>query len=186
MIIKNAKFCQLAQVFSGNKDNPKEDIIKAGEEALVCLLNGAEKDDLNSLRYKRYCDKVKRDSKAVEAKKLPPTSTAARYHSLRVFFQTQEWKGDVLGLEPSKMGLGRSWGTVVAKHNRPAGGTKQMLEMFRCKCKTGCSTLRCTCLRHGLLFSSACSNCEGLSCTNIEILVMSDIDIDIDNEDEDD
>jgi len=27
--------------------------------------------------------------------------------------------------------------------------------------------------------------CEGLSCTNIEILVMSDIDIDIVNEDED-
>lgn len=35
MIIKNAKFRQLAQVFSGNKNTPKEDIIKAGEEALV-------------------------------------------------------------------------------------------------------------------------------------------------------
>ena len=104
MIIKNAKFCQLAQVFSGNKNNPKEDIIKAVEEALVCLFNGAEKDDLNSFRYKRYCDKVKRSSKAVEAKNFPPTSAAARYHSLRVFFQIQEWKGDVSGLEPSEWG----------------------------------------------------------------------------------
>ena len=59
---------------------------------------------LNSLRYKRYCDKVKKGSKAVEAKNLPPSSAAARYHSLRVFFQIQEWKGDVSGLEPSEWG----------------------------------------------------------------------------------
>ena len=51
IIIKNAKFRQLAQVFSGNKNNSNEDIIKAGEEALVCLFTGAEKDDLNTEQF---------------------------------------------------------------------------------------------------------------------------------------
>ena len=137
MIINNAKFRQLAQVFSGNKNTPKEDIIKAGEEALVCLFNGAEKDDLNSLRYKRYCDKVKRGSKAVEANNLPPISAAARYHSLRVFFHIQEWKGDVSGLEPSEWGWEEVGGQSLPNTTDLPAAQSKLLEMFRCECKTG-------------------------------------------------
>jgi len=103
-------------------------------------------------------------------KPLPHTSATARYHSLRVLFRIQEWKGDVSALEPSQ----RGWKEV--REQLLPNTTEKLLEMFRCECKTGFSTLRCTCLRYGLLCSSASSNCEGLSYTNIEILVMSDID----------
>ena len=51
----------------------QQDTVKAGEEALLCLYNGSAKDDLDSLRYKRYSEKVKTSSKAVKAHNLPPS-----------------------------------------------------------------------------------------------------------------
>ena len=92
MVTKNEQFLRLAHLFCGDAYTLKEGIIKAGEDVLVYLYNGSEQDDLNSLRYKRFCEKVKSGSKAVEAKCLPPTSAASRYHSLRVFFQINVWR----------------------------------------------------------------------------------------------
>ena len=87
MVTKNEQFLRLAHLFCGDAETSKEAIVKAGEDVLVYLYNGSEQDDLNSLCYKRFCEKVKSGSKAVEAKCLPPMSAAARYHSLRVFLQ---------------------------------------------------------------------------------------------------
>ena len=87
MVTKNEHFLRLAHLFCGDAETSKEVIVKAGEDVLVYLYNGSEKDDLNSLCYKRFCEKVKSGSKAVEAKYLPPVSAAAHYHSLRVFLQ---------------------------------------------------------------------------------------------------
>ena len=67
---------------------------KAGEDALLCLYNGSAKDDLDSLRYERYSEKLKGSSEAAEAHTLPPTSYAARYHSPRVHFQVNDEKWD--------------------------------------------------------------------------------------------
>ena len=87
MVTKNEQFLRLARLFCGYAETSNEAIVKAGEDVLVYLYNGSERDDLNSLCYKRFCEKVKSGSKAVEAKCLPPTTAGARYHSLRVFFQ---------------------------------------------------------------------------------------------------
>ncbi len=58
-----------------------------------CVYIGSANDDLDSLRYERYSEKVKKFSKAVEAYNLPPTSAATRYHSLRIYFQVNEENG---------------------------------------------------------------------------------------------
>ena len=87
MVTKNEQFLRLAHLFCGDAETSKEAIVKAGEDVLVYLYNGSEQHDLNSLCYKRFCEKVKSGSKAVEAKCIPPMSAAARYHSLRVFLQ---------------------------------------------------------------------------------------------------
>ena len=47
------------------QNTPQEDTVKAVEEPLLCLYNGSAKDDLDSLRYERYSEKVKKSSKAV-------------------------------------------------------------------------------------------------------------------------
>ena len=112
MVTKNEQFLRLAHLFCGDAEISKEAIVKAGEDALVYLYNGSEQDDLNSLRYKRFCEKVKLGSKAVEAKRLPPTSAAARYHSLRVFLQINVWKGNA-SIEPEEWGWKESDGQLL-------------------------------------------------------------------------
>ena len=92
MVTKNEQFLRLTHLFCGDAETSKEAIVRAGEDVLVYLYNGSEQDDLNSLRYKRFCEKVKSGSKAVEAKCLTPTSAASRYHSLRVFLQINVWR----------------------------------------------------------------------------------------------
>ena len=36
----------------------KNDIVVAGEKAMVCLYGGASDEGLNTLRYRRFCEKV--------------------------------------------------------------------------------------------------------------------------------
>ena len=155
MVSKNPKFHEIAQIFCNDTNTPQDDIVNEGEAAMLCLYNGSGKDDLDSLRYKRYCEKVKRSSKAVEAKNLRPTSAAARYHSLRVYFQVNEWKGDN-ELDAIEWGWKEYEFKLLPKTTDLHPALPKLLEMFRCDCTMGCSSLKCTCRKHGLDCTSAC------------------------------
>jgi len=165
-VMKNAHFCKLADIFSGDVDISQEDIIKAGESALVCLYGGSEKDNLNTLRYQRFKEKVTTCSKTVEAQTLPPTSAAAKYHSLRVFFQVNEWKGNSLGLHATDWGWKEKDGQLLPISTDEDPAPTYLIEMIRCNCKTGCNTSRCTCRKQGLECTSVCGECKGISCSN--------------------
>ncbi len=54
----------------------------------------------------------------------------------------------------------------------------KLLKIIRCNCQADCSTLRCTCKRHNIECTPACSNCRGSGCTNT--LHINDEDDDID------
>ena len=64
-------------------------ITAAGEKALVCVYNGCMGDTLDTLRYQRFLAKVSSCATTVQIQTLPPTSAAAKYHSLRVYLQVQ-------------------------------------------------------------------------------------------------
>ena len=65
----------------------KEELVLAGEKALLCPYNSKSPDEnLDSLRYTRFCQKVAPVTSSVQPESLPPTSVAAAYHSQRVFF----------------------------------------------------------------------------------------------------
>ena len=85
-ILTSDYFHTLAQTMNRGPGTPKEEIIAAGEQALVCLYNGKPGESLDALCYARFQEKVARSSKYVEAKNLPPTAAAMKYHTLRVFF----------------------------------------------------------------------------------------------------
>ena len=53
----SALFRDKAEQF-GKKDATVDDVIDAGEAALVCLYSGKEGDNLDGLRYTTFCDKV--------------------------------------------------------------------------------------------------------------------------------
>ena len=80
------------QVILFDSTSVVEDVIAVGENILVSLYNGKPEDNLDSLRYKKFCEKVTSSSCHIQPQALPPTSAAAKYHSLRVHYQVQQWK----------------------------------------------------------------------------------------------
>ena len=83
---------------------PRGEILKAGERALVSLYNGKEHESLDNLLYRRFTEKVLTSMSPVQVHTLPPTSAAAHYHILRVYYQVQEWMDKHNGLDPTEWG----------------------------------------------------------------------------------
>ena len=128
----------------------------AGERALVSLYGGAKEEGLDVLRYRRFCDNISKGTSHVEPRTLPPTSAAAMYHSLRVYYHVMYGKGKGDSMKPEEWG----WHIVA-----PA----ELLDIISCSCKKLCSTNRCTCRQHGLQCIGVCTECRGTSCSNSEL-----------------
>ena len=92
-----------AKIFNYPNSTAKE-IKFAGEKALVNIYNGKSNESLNTLCYRRYCEKLATNTTQVEPRTLPPTSAAAKFHRLV---------------------NGRVW-TVISQHIC-GGGPKMML-----------------------------------------------------------
>ena len=82
---KAERFCK--------KDATVDEVVDGGEAALVCLHSGKDGDNLNDLRYAKFCDKVATNKVHIRPQTLPPTSVAARYHNMRVYLQVQQRLG---------------------------------------------------------------------------------------------
>ena len=76
----NAQFRQLAGVFN-HSDSSRQDIIEAGEKALLSVFNAASTESLNSLRYTKYCQKVATGNVCLQPENKPPKPafTASEY-----------------------------------------------------------------------------------------------------------
>ncbi len=163
-MVDNPHFGVQAKIFS--QECASQDVIAhAGEEALVCLYGGKQREKLDSMRYDHYCEKVISSTTCVSASTLPPTSAASKYHSFHVYHQVQQWQNTADQLDP------KAWGwQVVDRRLVPIQTDKEpaplaLLEVVRCNCKTGCCTMQCGCRKHGLDCSSGCGECKG-ACTN--------------------
>jgi len=137
------------------------DIVIAGENDIVSL--------------QIFCRKVSTSTACVQPRSLPPTSASAKYHSLRVYQQVQQWLGNDLPPE--------DWGWTIKDNKmipvptdmKPAPA--YLLEAIRCNCKSGCETQRCGCRKFGLDCSLACGECKGMHCSNvIKPIIDSDSD----------
>ena len=148
-------------------------IVKAREEMLLILYGGISNENLDILRYHRFASKVAVGNVCVQVYTLPPTSGAAKFHSMRVFLQCQCWIGAGDGLNPNDLG----WYTLdnkllPLKSKRPAA-PEELLKMIRCNCKSTCEPKRCTCRKYGLDCTVACTDC--VSCSNSPGLTFADI-----------
>lgn len=159
---EDSNFREQAEVFY-NSNSTKDAVVQAGEKALVCIFNGSGDDTLNAVRLRKFQILVARSKTSVHPQKLPPTSAAAKFHSLRVYHQVQEWKGN--SLNPEEWGWKVCDGRLVPIQTEKDTAPKSLLEVIRCQCKTDCSTLRCKCRRQGLDCSMACSECRE-NCSN--------------------
>ncbi|GBM97544.1 hypothetical protein AVEN_246223-1 [Araneus ventricosus] len=115
----------------------------------------------------RYLSFVKNTSnnKLVLISCLPPTSATAYQHLCRVYYQVQVCLGNELDPE--------NWGWVLKDNSLEPIQTlfppvpEKLLNTIFCKCKKGCN-YKCGCKKVELLCSQVCSNCQGMSYSNVE------------------
>ena len=79
----DSAFKEAAYVFI--RQSSLEEIVAAGEKALCYLYGGRHNEGLDVLLYRRFCEKVATSNTTVHVQSLPLTSSAARYHSARVY-----------------------------------------------------------------------------------------------------
>ena len=156
------QFKQQAITFS-NELSSKEQIVTAGERALAIVYNGKD-DDLDQMRYSMFCDKLVSSMTQIKPEVLPPTTSAAKYHSMRVFCQEMQWKGREK--DPAKWGWKITNNMMMPKYTDLSCTPEELLKIISCNCKTGCSSMRCSCKKNRLICSSRCGECRGYSCEN--------------------
>ena len=128
------QFRKEAEIFI-NSVSDKSKIIEAGEHALASIYNRKQGNTLDELRYLKFSEKVAKSASFVQPRSQPPTSTAAKYHILHVYYQVQVWKGDTR-LKPADWG----WKIVENKY-KPVmidipTAPENLLKIVRCNCKT--------------------------------------------------
>ena len=63
---------------------------------------------------------------------------------------------------------------IVGMEHWPAFRPLELLKIIHCNCTTDCSTTRCSCQKHGMKCSLACSHCHGSGCANASPLITQD------------
>jgi hypothetical protein len=143
------------------------DIEAFGEQIIVCFYNGDVNTGINDLRYQKFMQKVHSSNTCVKIQTLPPTKTAAKYHSYRTYLQVQRWIGN--NLNPLEWGWSLQEERLVPKQCDLPAAPERLLKKVKCCCKAGCDSVRCSCRKHGLMCSAACGDCKGVNCSNVDI-----------------
>ena len=138
----------------------------AGENALVCLYGGKPGQTLDQLRYQRYLEKLASKSKSIQPQSFPPTSSAAKYHSLRLYLQIREWKKCTDDINYTEWGWRSAAELLTPIMTDLAPAPQSLLQILRCNCSQDCSSRRCSCRKNGLPCNPACGQCKGSACTN--------------------
>ena len=102
-IQQSSDFLSLAQTFQ-KKNMSRETIMAAGEQAVLIIYNAKDERSLDELRYTKFMEKVAVTLHQVVPSTLPPTSSSAKYHSLRVYLQVQQWIDPECDLSPEDWG----------------------------------------------------------------------------------
>ena len=86
----NSVLKSCAKIFSTPKKSIAE-IQDVGCKAMVALFGGKPGDNLSAMRYSSLCQKVGSAKSFVTPERLPPTSSATKYHALRSYLQVMFW-----------------------------------------------------------------------------------------------
>ena len=173
----SSHFVQQAKVFDVQSMSA-DDVVTVGEKALVIIYNGKPTDTLDSLRYQRFCEKVASSISHIQPQSLPPTSAAAKHHSLRVYLQVHQWKGSGNELNPKEWGWRQNDDGLFPFMTDSPPAPAELLRVISCNCQTDCSSLRCSCKKHDVECTPACGNCRGTGFSNTAHLTSDDEDED--------
>ena len=146
-------------------------VAKFGIQLLIRMYGGFEFETLDIMRYRKFASKVVSNSvNFLQIQTLPPTTAAAEQHCKRTFYQVIEWtkRDEDLQLDPLDWGWTMSNGKLVPVKTCLPAAPDELINVIRCKCKSNCDNRRCSCRKHGLQCTTACTDCRGRSCSNAE------------------
>ena len=123
-------------------------------EAVVCALYGYSGNDVNAARYALFC------AKASDSSQLPPTHDALLLHIRRCNYQTAIWRRALVPcpqvLGPNNHGWSVEDGSVNIMWMTQPPAPPDVLKLISCRCSTGCTSQRCSCVRANLPSTDAC------------------------------
>lgn len=184
----------IAKVINDNQDliaqaqkfyyaNSSHDTLASAGKQIISKIYSAESitEDMAELRFNLY--KKTHMNPGFKLESLPPTSSAAKCHSLRAFLQVQQWFGR--DLNPTEYGwkCGTRGLRPILTEDKLI--PDNLIKTISCSCKTGCTRKSCSCRKHGLLCTNMCSGCNGLNCSNCEKIHVTPQQLDAVFEDED-
>ena len=162
-----------AKIFSTPKKNIAE-IEEAGCKAMVALFGGKPADNLSAMRYSSLCQKVGSAKSFVTPERLPPTSSATKYHVIRTYLQVMLWMDNGEAMDTTEWGWELQNNSLVPVMMDTSPAPETLLKIIHCNCSGGCSTFRCTCKKHGLICSRVCGPCQEGHCDNMSEEAVSD------------
>ena len=146
----------------------RDEVSKHGQAALEVLYGCKHGNSLDFERASRFSNKVASRSVYLPPESLPPTTDAAKQHSLRVYHQVQAWLGN--DLDPTKWGWqihkGQDSEKLKPIRMQKDAAPESLLKLVKCNCHGKCDKNTCSCRKNGLLCTLACGHCKGISCTN--------------------
>lgn len=144
----------------GNLSADKEAIGNMGEKFVVQLYGGDKNVNLNTMRYLNVIS-----PKYVPVERMPPTSRACHFHSLRVHLQVSTWQHLGTMLKKEEFGFNIENGSVVPIVTDIEPAPPHLLQDIRCSCKSSKRLcVSCNCARKGMACSIHCK-C-GAQCEN--------------------
>ena len=149
-----------------NEDSTQEEIQRAGIEIFQYIYK-SHGTPLSKIRLHRYNKQSKIG--VIRPESLPLTDSAAAQHSLRTYLQLQDW---LVLRSMSRDPLEYGWIRNVCGYE-PVVMTEPMapdnlLKFVSCNCKANCATQRCSCKKNKVKCISACGNCYGTDCKNVD------------------
>ncbi|KAJ8898485.1 hypothetical protein PR048_003845 [Dryococelus australis] len=143
----------------------QDEVAAAGEAFMVCLYGGNKHDSLNRTHLKLYLRIIgcQFANQLCDPSVLPPTTAAAKEHSLRVYLQMQLWRG--VPLSPSEWGCKIVNGEHTPVLTLQVAATEIIMKQIICNCISDCER-SCSCQRAGPKYSPMFGHCEGNGCAN--------------------
>lgn len=132
----------------------------SGNRAMALVFGGKVSASLSSLRHSVLKKKVVSATSFVTPERLPPTASATKFHSLRVYFQIMMWLGEEAELDPINWGWKCEGNKLIPIMCDKNPAPENLLKVVHCSCTTACTTQRCTCRGYGLPWTSACGTCQ--------------------------
>ena len=127
-------------------------------------------EGLNSIRYRRFCDKV---SKPLRHRRRW-TSKSTTNLSLRVYYQVMEWKDAYINMKPEDFWCNVADGRCLPIQTDQPATTSELLDVICCSCKKDCTTGRYTCRTYDLACTNVCRECRGVGYPDPQLPNLSD------------